>query len=399
MQRRAEALDLRTCPACGEAVSRELFRVERVPVNSVRLHRTAADARAVPRGAIALGACVGCGFVRNLRFDPSLVDYSPGYESTQAYSETFAGFQDALARALVQRHGLRGRRIAEIGCGRGELLSLLCRLGGNSGVGYDPSLDPRAPAPGPTVRLVPRRFEDAAPAPADFHLCVMTLEHVDAPDRLVAAIAAAGRRAGAGRGYFQVPDARRIFAEAAFWDVYYEHCNYFSEASLGRLLARQGIAVDRIERGFDDQYLMADVRFDRAGAAPADADDVPADWGGRIARSIAAWRTWVGAMAAAGRSVALWGGGSKAVAFLSAIGEAPAIRAIVDVNPRKDGTFLAGAGLPVFGPHRLADLHVDHVIAMNPIYRGEIMRDLAAAGVPAALTTVDLDPPASPIDG
>ena len=48
----------------------------------------------------------------------------------------------------------------------------------------------------------------------------------------------------------------RILKEAAFWDVYYEHCSYFGEASLSRLFGQTGFVVRRVWTGYDDQYLM-----------------------------------------------------------------------------------------------------------------------------------------------
>ena len=34
---------------------------------------------------------------------------------------------------------------------------------------------------------------------------------------------------------FELPDSRRVFDEVAFWDIYYEHCSYFTPGSLARL--------------------------------------------------------------------------------------------------------------------------------------------------------------------
>jgi hypothetical protein len=40
---------------------------------------------------------------------------------------------------LIERYDLYGKDIIEIGCGQGEFLTLLCELGGNRGVGFDPA--------------------------------------------------------------------------------------------------------------------------------------------------------------------------------------------------------------------------------------------------------------------
>ena len=78
------------------------------------------------------------GFIANLAFNPALTEYSARYEETQGFSPTFNAFHRALAERLIARYDLHGKDIVEIGCGKGEFLMLLCELGGNRGVGFDP---------------------------------------------------------------------------------------------------------------------------------------------------------------------------------------------------------------------------------------------------------------------
>ena len=46
----------------------------------------------------------------------------------------------------------------------------------------------------------------------------------------------------------------------------------------------------------------------------------------------------------------LWGGGSKAVAFLTTLDVREGIEYAVDINPRRSGTFLAGTGQEIVAP-------------------------------------------------
>ncbi len=48
------------------------------------------------------------------------------------------------------------------------------------------------------------------------------------------------------------------------------------------------------------------------------------------------------------------------------------IRYVVDINPRKQGMYLAGTGQQVVPPEFLRDDQPDVVIVMNPIYEDEI---------------------------
>jgi hypothetical protein len=68
-----------------------------------------------------------------------LNEYSNEYNPTQSYSATFNVFHRHLAQQLIDRYDLHHKHIIEIGCGQGEFLTLLCELGENQGVGFDPA--------------------------------------------------------------------------------------------------------------------------------------------------------------------------------------------------------------------------------------------------------------------
>ena len=57
---------------------------------------------------------------------------------------------------------------------------------------------------------------------------------------------------------------------------------------------------------------------------------------------------------AAGKRVAIWGGGSKGVSFCTTDGLGPMLSHVVDINPYKQGKYLPGAGLRVSAPEDLA---------------------------------------------
>ncbi len=53
----------------------------------------------------------------------------------------------------------------------------------------------------------------------------------------------------------------------------------------------------------------------------------------------------------------------------------------VDINPRKQGMYLAGTGQQVVPPEFLRDDKPDVVIVMNPIYENEIRRLTKSLGL------------------
>src|SRR5215472_12686256 len=83
----------------------------------------------------------------------------------------------------------------------------------------------------------------------------MTLEHIGQTHRFLACVRSVANCKDSVI-FFQVPDVARILSEGAFWDVYYEHCSYFSAISLENLFVQTGLSVKRIWAGYGDQYLM-----------------------------------------------------------------------------------------------------------------------------------------------
>jgi hypothetical protein len=226
----------------------------------------------------------------------------------------------------------------------------------------------------------------------------MTLEHIAQPQHFLSSVRRVADRQDSVI-FFQIPDVRRILKEGAFWDIYYEHCSYFSSISLNRLFTEAGFAVRRIWSGYDDQYLMIVASPAKCGAEiPArDEDSVAAvirSCGGFAAagvRSRAAWLSRLRKWAAAGQRTVLWGSGSKAVAFLTTLDVHDEIEHVVDINPYRVGKFLPGSGQKIVEPAFLRDYRPDNVVIMNPIYRQEIGRELARQRCePRVYTIVDL---------
>jgi hypothetical protein len=382
-----------TCTACG-CPEMELFHDLRdIPVHNTLLMKTREEAIGFPRGDLRLGFCPWCGFIRNVDYDPSLQAYSDQIEETQAFSATFNTFHRKLAEDLIERHCLRGKTILEIGCGKGEFLNMLCDLGGNEGIGFDPAVSPERNGRGKARFIADFYSAKYARMPADFVVCKMTLEHI----RDAASFVRMARCQNAPT-FFMIPDGSRVLQDIAFWDVYYEHCSYFTPGALGRLFRSQGWEVTDLRNEYGGQYLALEAR--PAGETPNAAHPLEETveearrqvehFRLHAAATIAMWRTRIRDFARNGLKWVIWGGGSKAVAFVSALGGAPGgLACAVDINPYKQGCFLPGSGVPVVSPEALGALRPDHVVLMNPIYRREVEAELIRVGIDASVIAVD----------
>lgn len=369
------------CRSCGHRDLTTVFTAPDVPVENSRLYADAVSARAVARGDLDIQQCRRCGFVQNSAFDPDLVVYDDDYEDAQGHSAFFQAFADRVIAELVDTYDLAGCRALEIGCGDGDFLRRFCAASGGSGIGLDPALGADAGTDGPVELRAESFGEGSGHFDADVVICRHTLEHV--PD--IADFLALIRRELADRPdvvlYLEVPDTGRIAAEAAFWDVYFEHCSYVDDVGFADLLARSGFTVDRSRLDYNGQYLVVHARL--GDPAPLTTREEHLDFGD-LAASVEDWRRWADELERAGRRAAVWAASSKAVAFLSAVPDfAPVVA--VDINPAKAGRHLPGSGLGVCGPDDLPGFDIDTVVVMNPVYMDEIRAELERVGVSAEL--------------
>ncbi len=377
-----------------------LYRVPSVPLHSCILLETVEAARSFPRRDIDLVLCPDCGFVFNAIFDEAAMAYASNFEESQHFSETFNAFARDLVDQIVRICDARGKHIVEIGCGKGEFLDRLCRAAGATGVGIDPAYraDPGRTSGEAGVHFLAEHFGPAhCDLPADIIVCRHTLEHIAPVRDFVRTIRT---MIGARKDVwvvFETPDFARVLEEGAFWDIYYEHCSYFSAATHADLFEREGLAVHRLELLYGGQYIIqyarpvADAAARRAPDAEAVAEmrRLARDFPARVRESQSFWRDRIQTAHAAGQTVVLWGGGSKAVSLVTTLGLGLEIAAVVDINPYKQGKFLPGTGHPVIAPEDLGAHDPDLVIVMNPLYREEIALHLDRLGIRAEVTALD----------
>lgn len=385
------------CPNCEQVGISLFYQQQHVPVHSVMLLHTRQEALNYPTGEIALGFCPHCGFIGNLAYDESLQHYSANYEATQGFSPTFSRFHKQLAQDLIERYGLKNKQIIEIGCDKGDFITLLCQLGNNEGVGFDPAYVPnRIPNPMPDRLRFVADFYSAqyAQEQADFLCCKMTLEHIGETAVFTHTIRQAIQNECI--VFFQVPNAAYLFGDVAFWDIYYEHCSYFYPQALRYLFESTGFAVQDVWTAYDNQYLMLTCATKPTSQKASPLPNIEAiqqtiehftqEAPARVARWQAQMEEWL----ANGRRVILWGGGSKAVAFLTTLNIGYAqMPYVVDINPHKTGTFLAGCGQEVIAPESLCQYQPDVVVIMNPVYTSEISKSLHSLGIAPIITTVE----------
>ena len=360
-----------------------------IPVNAALFPATRDESLAVPRGSFRLLACETCGFLFNGDHDEGLAEYSTRCIETPAHSPHHRAFRDALAQDWVDRHGLREQAVVEVGCGHEAEFLHRCRARRRRTA--------RASTP-PAPFATPTRFDAAGSGS----------QPTTRPSRVARSSAgtpsstsrASARSSGDVRGWaeqrsvrsvlFEVPDAGRILEQGAFWDMYYEHCSYFTSGTLAVAFRAAGLEPGRGELVYGGQYLVArggageHVAPDPATAAPVvraaldrRRNERPRRAGGELARALHA-----------DGPVVLWQAGGKALSLLTLTGTENLVPGIVDVNRGKRGRYLPGTGIEILAPEDLQALRPRHVVVLNEVYLDESARCSATCGSEASLRSV-----------
>ncbi|RDD62268.1 class I SAM-dependent methyltransferase [Ferruginivarius sediminum] len=382
------------CFVCGGADLAPLVEMTDVPVHCNVVCKTREEALAMPRADLDLAVCRDCGHIFNRAFDPERMRYDGAYENSLHGSGLFQAYADALADRLIADHDLRGKDVVEIGCGNGAFLDLICAKGGNRGFGFDPSGRPRDEgANGEDVRIFADYYGEAyGRYKGDLVICRHVLEHIEEPGAFVDLLRSAMKDESS-RLFVEVPNGMYTLITGHIWDLIYEHCSYFCESSLARLLSDSGLPAIRLAPAYGDQFLCADAApgsgSGSQGEMPESLRHVEA-FSERFHRMVGHWRGELTRAVRDGRTVVAWGAGSKGVTFLNLVDRGiDAVQCIVDVNPKKDGKFVAGAGKRIVAPDALKAVSPDIVLLMNPLYLEEVRRQLSDLGLAPAVKVVE----------
>lgn len=385
-----------TCPVCTAQKVDLFFEVEQVPVFCNVLWPTREEALGAARGDLRLGFCEACGHIFNYAFNPDLLAYDQAYENSLHFSPRFRQYAEALADRLISAYDLVGKRVIDVGCGKGDFLELLCAKGVGEGIGFDPSYEDRLASEEAAGRVTIVRdlySPKYAGYQADLVSCRHVLEHVQRPRRFMQTVRQAIGEASDTAVFFEVPNVLFTLRELAIWDLIYEHCSYFSPASLAYLFGACGFEVRDISEAFAGQYLTIEA-FPKeeaasnrkpASTAPSGLRQDVAAFARRYAEKVAAWKCRLSEAEQKKQRVVIWGAGSKGVTILNILAARNQVEYAVDINPRKQGKHVAGTGHKIVPPEFLRTYEPDAVILMNAVYEDEVRQTMSEMGLEAEL--------------
>lgn len=332
-----------------------LYQQKQLPIFQNRMYDTEGDAKACPTGDMELVENQQTGLVYNAAFRPDLMTYDVHYQNEQALSTAFQKHLETVSHIIDRRIGRDS--IVEIGCGKGFFLEMLLSRGFDI-TGFDPTYE------GSNPNVIKRYFEPGVGIKANGLVLRHVLEHIEDPFKFLLQLKEAN--SGGGKIYIEVPCFDWICEHRAWYDIFYEHANYFRISDFYRMFG----TVIESGRLFGDQYLFVvadlatlmepEINFNDCVTLPKDFNQIQSE-SARFGQNQAA----------------IWGGASKGVIFalLKARAGQP-ISMVIDINPAKQGKYLPLSGLLVKSPSEalIALPRGSTIYVMNSNYLEEIKK-------------------------
>jgi len=330
-----------------------IFKQNPVPLFQNKVYKTRGEAIRAATGEIKLAMSTHTGLIFNKTFDSSLMNYDAEYHNELTYSFVFKEHLEHVFD-IINKHTLNNKKVIEIGCGKGQFFNILKEKKINC-TGFDPAFEGNDPA------IIKDYFSSKYNIKGDLIILRHTLEHIENPYMFISEIAKANNYMG--HIFIEVPTLDWIIKKQAFWDIFYEHCNYFTETSLRTMF-------NTAETGsfFGGQYIYCIAELKELKPTIEKQFFNPIE-NILFDSSILKWKKFLDEK----KNIAVWGAAAKGTTFLNLLDKKnEKIKFVIDINHKKQNMFIACTGHPVYSPEALENNVIENVLVMNENYMSEI---------------------------
>lgn len=314
-------------------MTKTLYAQKNYPILQNRVYNNVHEAKNCITSDIEIVENLSTGLIYNSIFNSALIVYDDNYNNEQSLSPVFQSHLNKISDIIENQFGKQ--RLIEVGCGKGFFLESLLKRGCDI-VGFDPSYEGQNP------RIEKKYFDHGVIQKLAKGLILRhVLEHIPNPvDFLFKLKQANGNQ---GLVYIEVPCFEWICDKRAFFDIYYEHVNYF------RLIDFFNMFDNVVKAGhcFGGQYLyviadLATLKYPKYKVSSA--IDFPVNFTTGL-------QTIMDDIKSHSAPICVWGAASKGVIFSMFCQRfARLIDVAVDVNPAKHGQYLPVTGVEIVSP-------------------------------------------------
>lgn len=355
-------MSVNNCRVCNHPFFPEpLLRYENMPQAAQNLP-TAAMLPDEHGDNLEICQCSGCGLVQ-LSNDP--VSYYREVIRASAFSEEMRLFRLRQFAEFIEKYALQGKKIVEVGCGRGEYMNLMSQAGADVyGVEYSVAAVKACLDSGLQVAqtFIDNRAAKLNKAPFDAFFIMSYLEHL--PDINAALGGASNNLSEDGLGLVEVPNFDMILRNKLFSEFVTDHLYYFTKATLASTLQRNGFDVIECNEIWHDYIISAVVRK-RKKLDISHFYQCQQQITAQIAEYIKQFGNGI---------VAVWGAGHQALAIIAMANLQNKIKYVIDSAPFKQGKFTPATHLPIVAPDHIDENPPEAIIVIAAAYSDEVAK-------------------------
>jgi 2-polyprenyl-3-methyl-5-hydroxy-6-metoxy-1,4-benzoquinol methylase len=349
-----------TCRVCGNDFFEEpLLKYENMP----RAAQYPADAASLhlDKGVdLTVCQCSACGLVQ-LSNDP--VPYFREVIRAAGISKEMTKFRVTQFREFVEKFFLMQKKVIEIGCGRGEYLSILENLDLDAhGLEYSQEAVAHCQDNGLKVSqgFIDSREYQLQDAPFSVFFILNFLEHLPDPNATLGGIWR--NLEDGGTGIVEVPNFDMMLEKHLFTEFVADHLFYFTKETLTITLALNGFELLDCTTIWYDYIISAQVRK-KTKTNLSKFDLQRTQLGNDL-------HTYLDRFNA--ETVAIWGAGHQALAVMALLNLAGKIRFVIDSASFKQGRYTSATHIKIVPPETLDSTNIQAIIIMAASYSDEV---------------------------
>jgi 2-polyprenyl-3-methyl-5-hydroxy-6-metoxy-1,4-benzoquinol methylase len=316
--------------------------------------------------------CSACGLVQ-LNVGP--VEYFKEVITAASLSDKARLSRLNQMKEFAAEFGLSGKKVLEVGSGKGDMLDILEEAGLNA-IGIEASSKSVEIGQSAGRNMVNGYIGDISKIngyPFDAFVSLNYIEHQPEPGSIIKSIY--NNTTTDAVGFVTVPNLDYLLETRCFYEFVADHLSYFTKKTLTHAFESNGFDVlecNTINENNDiaaivkkKEFLNVSGHFSEVETLIKNLQQIVADYTARD------------------KKVAVWGAGHRTLALLS-LGQLSNIEYVVDSAKFKQGRFTPVLHLNIVSPECLKERKVDLVMVMVPgLYPDEVLKILTQMNVGA----------------
>lgn len=357
------------CILCGEELDNcSIYVCSNMPAVSQNLPRDISDAAYEPID-LNLCQCSKCGLVQ---FDCNPVSYYKDSTRAGERSKALIELRQKQYKHLIETYNLSGKKIIELGAGKGGFLKTLKEMEEYAIKEYGLENNKEFVDIARNVEGVnvfwgdpENEFTKMEGAPYDAFISFSYPARLVEPNKMIRLIER--NLVEDGVGLVMVPSLEHLLKPGGFFDIARDHIAYYSIDTLRFLFQKNNFDV--LEYGEESKlYIYMIVRKRRKL-------DIGHYWQD-VNPLIAKTKDFISCKRKQGKKIAVWCAGHFSFTILSVSKVGKDVSYIIDNADFKKGCFAPGSKVPIVGPEHFVDEPVDVIMILGPIYVNEIVEEI-----------------------